>query len=605
MSNNLGLLMPTTGPIRRVPYAVIDIESKDGETQKGGFTRPFLVGWYCPDTGHYRTKGESCIEAMIAFALTERFDGWCFYAHYGGSFDWLHFLPFIHRMGFHYEIVSVGSSIQLLKVKRSKDCHSKGWTFLDSHKLIPTSLENAAKSFGVTLKKQQDLNLHEDDPSWVGYLEHDCQAAYEIVKRYHELIEIRLNGEVGITAASTAMRTFRRGYQEAPIYRHTDHHDLFRECYYGGRVERFASKVSGIRVYDINSSYPYSMTKEQPVGRAEEWEGYPTSHLRRTKLGFVRAKVIVPDSIHIPVLPYRHGKMVKGVFKADKLLFPTGIFKGSWCWKELAKAEEQGAKVECYDSVWIEKGTPFNRMVAQLYAYRDKTRPDFDQGLAEVAKILLNSLYGKFGMKQDREKLVRFAMTEDDFPPDGARAANPQDPDCDLWYVTEDADADYVCPQIAANVTTESRLLLHNYFEIADSRGILAYGDTDSIQTTADLSDYVGSELGKLKDEGSGEIFLGEYLQPKLYCLSGDRGTEKLTMKGFRPPKQGKRDYYERVKAGEVVTFDVLEKIGRLASRQFASPPRMISLSRSIQSEDGKRVPLTETTSRAIRMREL
>lgn len=592
-------LFPLTGPITKRPYAVIDIESKDGETQKAGLTRPFMVGWYSETTGHYRTKGRDCVEKMILFALTERFEGWIFYAHNGGSFDWLHFLPFIHRMGFWYEIVSVGSSIQMLKVKRSKDDHSAGWTFLDSMKLVPMPLEKAAKSFGVTLKIQHDLNMHEDDSRWIDYLEHDCLATYEVLERYHELVEIRLNGEVGITAASTAMKTFRRGYQEAPIYRHEEQHAFFREAYYGGRVERFASRVEGVRVYDINSSYPYSMTQPQPVGRGEQWEGEPTGFLARTKIGFVRARVRVPASINIPVLPYR-AKGKNG--NTEKLLFPVGSFSGVWGWAELAKAREQGAFIECQESYWIEPGTPFNRMVSELYAYRDKQAlgNSYDEGLATVAKIMLNSLYGKFGMRADREKLVRFSsLTE---VPNGARPANPLDEKCELWYVEEEANADYVCPQISANVTTCSRLLLHYYFELAASRGILAYGDTDSIHTTGDLSEFVGSGLGRLKDEGNGEIFLAEYLQPKLYRLVGSQGSEKLTMKGFKPPKEKalKAAYYERVKSGETVTFSAIEKIGSLAKHQFSHSPRMRSIARSLKSEDGKRIMLGESYSRPV-----
>jgi len=597
MSQQREFLFPLTGAVQSRKFAVIDIESKDGETQNRGFTRPFLACWYNPETGYYFTKGRDCIESMLLYCLTERFDGWNFYAHNGGSFDWLHFLPFIHRMGFWFEIVAVGSSIQMLRVKRSRDDHSKGWTFLDSVKLVPMKLEKAAKSFGVTLKIQHDLDMHEDDPSWRDYVRHDCLALYEVLVRYNELITIRLNGEVGITAASTAMRTFRRGFQKQAIFRHVEHHELFRECYYGGRVERFASKLDGVRVYDINSSYPYSMTKAQPVGPLEQWEGVPTPHQSTHKIGFVRAKVTVPDSTHIPVLPYRHGQ---------KLLFPVGTFRGAWCYQELAKAEELGATVQFEDSVWIDKGTPFNVMVEQLYAYRDKARPDYDEGLATVAKILLNSLYGKFGMKNERERIVLIDI-ENEIPPEGARPADPKDEECAIWYVPQEAQADYICPQIAAHITTESRLLLHHYFMLASDRGILAYGDTDSIHTTADLSEFVGSKLGMLKDEGNGVVFSGEYLQPKLYRLIGSDGSEKLTMKGFRPPKdKGQRsEYYERVRRGEVVTFKTLEKIGSMARKGFLSPPQMMSVARSIKSEDGKRVPLSATHSRPVRVNEL
>lgn len=582
-------LLPLTGRVSTRPYAVIDIESKDGDSQRAGFTRPFLAGWYDTRVGFFQAKGPRCIETMLAYACQEKHDGWIFYAHNGGSFDWLHFLPAIHAAGFYYEILTVGSTIQLLKVKRSREDKSRGWTFLDSAKLIPMSLEKAAKAFGVTLKKEHDLDLHEDDPSWREYLRTDCIATYEILVRYHELIEIQLKGEVGITAASTAMRTFRRGWQVAPIARHKSHHEMFRAAYYGGRVERFARKVQGVRTYDVNSSYPWSMTMPMPVGAMQAWEGRPCAGLTSGSIGFCQARVTVPKSLYVPVLPYR---------AKHKLLFPVGEFSGVWDYLELQQAERAGCAIEYQDSVWIEEGYPFSNMVRALFAYRDTNRPDYDEGLATVAKILLNSLYGKFGMKTEREKLVRF--DERDYIPDGARPANPLDLDSGLWYVPEEADADYVIPQIAAHVTTLSRLKLWGYFMTAHERGILAYGDTDSVHTTADLSDMCGSELGKLKDEGKGELYTGEYLQPKLYMLHGDRGGEKLVMKGYKPPKAGKNAYFERVKSGETITFETLEKIGSLAARGFASPPRMRSIARSIKSDDCKRVMISDTHSKPV-----
>lgn len=599
-------LYPTDGPVKERKYSVIDIETKDGETQNRGLTRPFLASWYDPENGHFETRGPDCIKSMIAFACRDVFDGWCFYAHYGGNFDWLHFLPFIHAMGFHYEILIVGSGIQLLHVKPSVESHRRGWFFLDSHKLIPISLEKAAKAFGVQAKVQVDLDLHEDSPEWLERVRGDCYSTYEILKRYHELVVIRLRGEVGITAASTAMRTFRRGWQKAPIYRHVTHHELFRSAYYGGRVERFASKVEGVRVYDINSSYPWSMSRPQPVGQAYEWTGTPTrlmlNQAQDEKLiGFVRARVRVPDDTYIPCLPVRQ-TLCNG---EQKLMFPVGEFDGVWDYLEIARAIREGAEVlEWRESVWIDAGDPFSEMVTALYAYRDTSRDDYDEGLATVSKILLNSLYGKFATKQDREKLVRIAVGEP--IPDGARASDPLNELCELWYLSQDFQADYMCPQIAAHITTLSRLRLHDYFLLAHERGILAYGDTDSIHTTADLDEFLGSKLGMLKDEGKGERFSAEYLQPKVYLL--DSGDElKLTMKGYQPPKKDRPRaerlaYYERVKAGEAVTFEALEKIGSLAKRQFASAPRMRSVARSLKTEDTKRIMLTATMSRAVKI---
>ncbi len=595
------MLMPLTGPVKRNKFAVVDLESKDGETQKAGFTRPFMVGYYDGEQ-YLQTKGPNCIEEMVLVLLREETRGMVFYAHYGGSFDYFHFLPVIIRMGYCVQLITVGSTIMMLEVKKYRGEKKKSWRFLDSFKLIPTSLKNAAKSFHTEVQKEEmDLNAHELDLRWPVYLKADCISNYQVVEKFHDLVEGVLGGEVGITAASTSMKTFRRSYQKAPIERHQKHHELFREAYYGGRVEIHRRSGTGIHYYDINSCYPYVMTRPQPVGKAYDWEGPPPKTLREGKVGFARAMVDYPKHVNIPVLPWRDPQN-------KKLIFPVGRFEGTWDSEELFAAEKQGATITWLDSVWVEARPVLAEFVRVLYQYRDKSLPGYDKGLDQVCKILLNALYGRFGMKEQREAML-FLM-EDEIPPPGARPASPRDPDCRVWYEKEDVDSASIVPQIAAHITTEARLLLHKYATTAHERGgKLFYMDTDSVQTDADLSDICSTELGGIKDEGAGVIYEGEYIQPKLYCLSADKASGdmldkliaskritkddaeklrvKLAMKGY---SKRNADQFNLVKGKNAISFRVLEKLGSMAQRSFIDAPRMRTIKRQLKSEDVKRI---------------
>ena len=159
------------------------------------------------------------------------------------------------------------SKIQCLVVKPSKESKKKGWTFLDSMQLMPVSLDKAAKALGVEVTKDANFNydIPEDDPRWNEYLERDCVSLYQSLMAFYELIE-NMGGEVGITTASTAMKTFQMRYQNRPIERHTAHADFFREAYYGGRVEIYREKADNLSYYDINSAYPFAMLQPMPVG---------------------------------------------------------------------------------------------------------------------------------------------------------------------------------------------------------------------------------------------------------------------------------------------------------------------------------------------------
>ena len=597
------VLRPLVADRKKRPYLVFDLESKDGEddgagdlycstidrverrTQRPGFTRPFLCGIY-DGSDYFQFSGPDCLLSALGFILSKKYRGYYIYAHNGGRFDFLHLLPLLRLTGRSFELLTVGSSIQLLSVNEPGSARAP-WRFVDSYRLIPVSLKAATEAFKTTRKlASHDLSLHEDDPSWAEYQKVDCISLYEVLKKYHELVEDKLGGEVGITAAATSMRTFRRAYLRSPIKRHTEHHEFVRRAYYGGRVEIHRKQAEGLRYYDINSCYPYVMMGEIPTGDAQTWEGTPTAHQRRKMVGFARASVRVPESDPLPVLPVRAN--------SGRLIFPVGEFEGVWSSAELIRAEERGARVTWHESVWFETSKALEHFTLDLYSYRDRSRADYDESLAFIAKILLNSLYGKFGMKTDKEKLV--VIGPDEEPPEGA-IPNTDEPDCRVWRVPQEVDAPYIIPQIAAHITAKARLHLHHYAEIALSRGILAYMDTDSIITSADMSDYCGTSLGALKDEGAGRLYSGIFLQPKVYLLTAGDGSTKVAMKGYR---ERTADAFRRLQRGESLSYQLLEKVGTMARRGFKNGPLMRTVVRQARTEDEKRIYLEDGSTRPL-----
>lgn len=583
------LMLPLTGPPKRGEFAVVDIETKDGETQKAGFTRTFMAGHY--DGNRFTCfRGKDCLQTMLFFLLSPKFDGVTYYAHNGGGFDWLHFLPVLAKSGYSFEIITVSSKIQCLRVKPHKSSKKKGWTFLDSYQLIPAALGKISAAFKTETVKDNnfDYDTHENDARWDSYLEDDCISLYQTLTKFYELVENKIGGEVGITAASTSMKTYRKSYQAKPIERHSNHHAFFREAYYGGRVEIFRRKCEGLKYYDINSAYPYAMLSPMPVGRLVEYHGAPPDWLAKGRIGFARASVHVPPETYLPVLPYRAD--------SGRLIFPVGDFDGVWTSAELFRAQELGASIKWHDSKWIGACPVFGDFVHTLYKFRDKDSSDYDESLAYVAKIMLNSLYGKFATNTLREKII--FVGEGESSPEGGYPADPHNPECPIYTVEEEIDAPYIAPQIAAHITALARLHLHSIMlESLAVGGKLAYCDTDSIQTTADLSHLCKSGLGGLKDEGEGVIYAGEFLQPKLYMLTGDDGSSKVVMKGYRKRTP---EAFNEVKLGGTLSFDSLEKIGGLVRRGFISGPKMITITRSLKSEDKKREFISDDESRPI-----
>lgn len=610
-------LTPLTGEVTRKNFLVCDVESKEDDTQKAGFTRPFMVGVYggsryVPffDTnrgdGHpweeryWRPGG--CVDLFMRAVLVKRHAGFHVYAHNAGRFDYLFLLPWLmtvgRELGFMFSIMPVASSIQVLDVWKGENNKHSRIRFLDSFKLIPTSLDKAAKGFGLPGKLKHDLNLPEDDLSWPVYNKQDCTELYGVLEKFHHYVENVLGGEVGITAPATSVKLLRRKYLPAKLPRSIETHEFVRASYCGGRVEPYKRRGERLRYYDFNSSYPFAMLSGMPAGEATWWDGEPNARMKRDLCGFVECEVTVPDSMSIPPLPVKVDATVaeKTGLPVGKLIFPTGRLRGIWEWNELETALEFGAEIKKWGkSVWYEQVPLFKEFVLDLYRYRDKSLPGYDEGLAEVVKIMLNSAYGKFGMQTLRRKI--YLHDDPDLPEDATPASG--DPDSQIWYAEEIVDAPYIMPQVAARVTALARSHLFRAMQTAQKLGgEVYYCDTDSVITDVELP--CSTKLGDLKDEFpefSGKL-TGEFLGPKMYVIryDGELGfLEKVKAKGMQVRS---RFVTDALSHGVSVPQKRLEKVGSLARAGFSRGPRMIDIPKRLLAEKGKRVMLEDGSSR-------
>lgn len=569
-------LTPLTSDIKRRPFATFDLESKDGDSLTiPGFTRVFLAGFY--DGEDYESfRGVDCIADLMSHMLQPKYLGWHLYAHNGGRFDFLHLLPWLasqgKALGLRFCAIPAGKSggIQILdiwKVNAKGKKSGKGkWRLLDSIKLIPLALEKACKTFKLPGKEVLPLETHENDPRWELYNRQDCQALWSVLGRFHTMVEDNLGGEVGITTPATAMKTWRRKYLLHKIPRGEDAHEFVFSTYCGGRVEVFQREASELSYYDINSSYPAVMREPMPCEEPIWWNGEPPGVFTKDGseyVGFIECDVELDE--YIPPLPVK---------RDSKLLFPTGRISGRWDWAELVLVRNSIRRWG--KSVWFKSKPLLRSMVEDLYPYRDKSRQGYDEGLAYVVKILLNSLYGKFGQSAVRRKVVPFS---EDLP----KGAIPVDgtSESPVWYIDEEVTAPYIMPQIAAHVTALARIKLYRHMVAAGDS--LAYCDTDSIITSGRLD--TSTQLGDLKNEYPGVTFDGTFLAPKLYMLKGSDDSVKVVAKGIRERTEAT---FETLRAGGAVSSWELEKLGKLAHAAFR-PPQMFELKKSLKFKSVKR----------------
>lgn len=539
MSVSKDFLTAITRDVRRTQIATFDVESKAPKSEKAGFTRAFLIGFY--DGEQYlgfrnilRPYAPVLYDRMMALPPEDRaiaqggcIDRFCrflfgtarapnmryesrthtLYAHNGGRFDATFLLAWLrkHRSEFDVRITAVSSRAQRIQVTRKvrteesdkrkrtvKRVTPPSWTFIDSVLLLPMSLEAAGQTFcgndDEGQKQKFDLDTDSGDPRWEEYNAQDCIVLHKSLSSLRDMIE-DLGGEMGITAPSTSMKLFRRSFLHEPIARNrhfpgcnearcrspTDAclHDWIRKGYHGGRTEIFSMTAPpGMRYYDLNSSYPTSMREKMPTGEAlviksasEFWDRLPV--LEKSSVGFVEATVTIPENCHVPPLPYVNEDN-------KKLLFPVGTFRGVWSWDELKLIFDPyvgGEIVQLHRCVWFRASIIFKSFVDTLYAYRLASKKDptdkAKAALSELAKLLLNAHYGKYGMNPLREEIVTIDGGEDPWPGDEGspykKEGSPLDGDHlhgSLWSIPVIVDAPYMIPQIAAQVTALSRVML-------------------------------------------------------------------------------------------------------------------------------------------------
>lgn len=177
------------------------------------------------------------------------------------------------------------------------------------------------------------------------------------------------------------------------------------------------------------------------------------------------------------------------------------------------------------------KASPFKGFVSHLYESRLESKKSGDEAMTFIYKILMNSLYGRFGMNPEstvteicNQKKYEELMKKDSFQ----SAEKLTDHYYIVNYITNSCiadDDDWKAPKmsavpLSAAITACARI--HMYPHI--SRPDCYYTDTDSIVLGSPLPDDLisSNELGKFKLEC--QVKRGIFLAPKSSHLDYEDG---------------------------------------------------------------------------------
>lgn len=406
-----------------------------------------------------------------------------------------------------------------------------------------------------------------------------------------------------------------------------------RDAFYGGRTETIKSyyavknsvdddDAEQIRYKDFCSLYPWVCKYGKfPVGHPDVYVGHSVCLpllSSSTTDGLVKCTILPLRTLYHPVLPLK---------LRDKLLFTLcyacgrkpseerlecshneseRALTGTWVLDEVRKAIEMGYEILEIHEMWVYKtevglfasfinkflkikqeasGWPTECQTQddrdryiENYFEREGIQLDSDRitknpGLRSLAKLMLNSFWGKFGQRENQQKTVIIRNTDDYF----SLFSNPSIEVCHVTLTSDDKtvlvnyqfreEAADVLPTvnvaIAAYTTTQARLKLYREFQKLGER--VLYGDTDSILYVSKPGMYepsCGNFLGELTDELEGDYGVGSYIVKfisggpktyafKVYCPKTNEYKSVCKFKGITLN-------YDNL---QMINFDTLEEL--------------------------------------------
>ncbi len=494
--------MTTTYFARKCNPMDDDIMICAGDTETDGLGGRLLMVQWGMQGKVYHATGETMV-AQFFDVLLEWPKPAVWFFHFG-QYDWRYFLDYIREQKLLTEIcLRTETDIYEIRVKRHE---SDKWSILrDSGALWPTSLRELALSFCPELPKLTIDVQHFDptNPDHILYAERDVQVLLTALPRLFDMLHEHFGVTPSATTAGTAMRAWQHTlpkdkYYDSSKWGPTE--QFIREGYYGGIVFLTTNIAqSDCVTYDVNSSYPASMMEfgvpsGSPIYTRSYEENYP---------GIYRVRVKAPDDLIVPILPARN---LKGAMRWFRGEFETVITT-----QELQFAAKHGYEILDVKEGYYFEGMefPFNDVIENCKAIRKAFKGKANETLA---KLIQNSLYGRFVARRDRTKVYDSAlMTKEDFID-----AKPFD-EFGTWYTKTVLDETIKCiPQWGVFITANSRLRLLRAVYAIGAESVI-YGDTDSITIKAGNEHGldIGNEYGQFKREKAWAVFRA--IAPKVY----------------------------------------------------------------------------------------
>ena len=568
---NVGFITPKSKDIltNRDKIITLDLETrlvKNNQNDKKMI--PICMSIYdgekCMSFTFYKNWSLGMAEAFKSI-MKRKYDGYRIYIHNFSYFDSMFMVDVLSTLG---KVTPLMRDSKILKLTFNFSCgHSDkrrcNLYFYDSMLILPNSLESLSVSFNIETPKirypLKFLNKDSFSLNYVGavpeykyfykaftkdftmedyknycntfksnkwnlkkelikYCEIDTIALHQVITKFrmkiYNLFEVDITKYPTISSLTFGIyRTvFMKEYRIPRIL--SKLHYIIKESYYGGITENYKGLGWNLNSYDVNSLYPFSMWSfPMPTGKPTHFVG-DIFKFNKDPFGFLKVKVCAPRHLNKPFLPTRIHTEKGGL----RTIFPVGSWEGWYFSEEIKNAQKYGYKFEILEGYLFEKDYIFKDYVEILY--KMKAECDSSDPLYYIAKLLMNGLYGRFGLNPEA-KIVKIATADESediikseenvdvipLPSGNVMISFMKDLDeLEKWNISV---------PISAAIAAYSRIHM-SQFMIKYENFIYSI-DTDGIKLDTKLDDQEinNKKLGKMKHEYS--LLEGAFPAPKVY----------------------------------------------------------------------------------------
>jgi hypothetical protein len=484
-------------------------------------------------------------------------------------------------------------------------CRAYGrvFKFVDSLNIFRSSLA----TLGEVLKcpKLPMPAMEASDEEWLTYCKNDVLILEQTICNWLRFVDEHQLGRPALTLAGQAWTAWKTRFLEHPVHVHCCEPALTleRDAYYGGRVDCFFVgpwEEGPVEQLDVNSLYPSIMLAEDMPLALDRYHYLPTLNLLHRNIDerICAATVLIKSDVQ--VYPYRTG---------SRVIYPLGEFVTSLCGAELVHAVKKGHVKKVYKLATYFRKPLFRKFVTELYAMRKVFKAENNTIYDRLTKLLMNSLYGKFGQRTpewfpwSREAVCELERLHSLKPGSleilNAWAACPAVFDQEYHHpettarfmIRKDFGVVEVgvdlgegvnsAPIISACITAAARMRLNSLLKTAGNYNTL-YCDTDSLfvipegKRRLELKGEIDpAELGKLKTEAVHEGLV-------IYCPKDYESRQAVKRKGIR--KSARMLTGDTFEQEQWPSFRSLLKAG--LPREYAVRTLQKKLRRKLESRD-------------------